>query len=142
MKEAREHLTAMFDDPLEMVRVIAAYDDIDDVIVFNPDHEAWTDMRSYLRARPRFFSTLHPYHIVRHELGHAAHHRSLNPEERLRIWHADLKPEEREIARRVRGRATWNVKGFIAEAHAGLWAKVEFDREILKLFDRYRGPRP
>jgi hypothetical protein len=92
---------AMFDDPLEMVRVIAAHDDMDDVIIFNPDHEAWADMRSSLRARPRFFSTLHPYHIVRLELGHAAHYRTLNPEERMRIWHADLNPEERESARRV-----------------------------------------
>jgi hypothetical protein len=142
LREAREHLMAMFDDPLELAEVIACYDDLEDVIVFNPSHEAWGDIESYLRARPRLFSTLHPHQIVRHEVGHASHFRLLTPEERTRIWHADLNPQEREIARRVSGRATWNVKEFIAEAHAGLWAKVEYDREVLSLFDRFRGPRP
>jgi hypothetical protein len=142
LREAREHLKAMFDDPWELAEVIAAYDHPDDVIVFNPDHAAWGDMRSYLRARPRLFSTLHPQHIVRHELGHAAHYRLLTPEERTQLWHADLNPQEREIARRVSGRATWNVKEFIAEAHAALWAKIEYDREVMSLFDRFRGPRP
>jgi hypothetical protein len=85
LREAREHLRAMFDDPLELERVIAAYDDLEDVIVFNPDHEAWGDMESYLRSRPRLFSTLHPHQIVSHEVGHAAHYRLLNPEERTRV---------------------------------------------------------
>jgi hypothetical protein len=124
-REAREHLAAMFDNPLELAWVIAAYDEVEDVIVSNPDHEAWGDMESYLRSRPRHFSTLHTHHIVRHELGHAAHYRLLTADERRRIWHADLSPEEREIARRVSGRSTWNVKEFVAETFAGLWSKVE-----------------
>jgi hypothetical protein len=53
LKEAREHLRAMFDDPLELAGVIAAYDHFDDSIVFNPDHEAWGDMVQFLHERQR-----------------------------------------------------------------------------------------
>jgi hypothetical protein len=142
IKEAREHLRAMFDDPFELAGVIVAYDNLDDVIVFNPDHEAWADMGSYLRERPRFFSTQHPQHIVRHELGHVAHYRSLTPEERSLTWHADLDPEQRELARKVSGRATWNAKEFVAEVYASLWANIEYGRDVMTLFERFRGPWP
>jgi hypothetical protein len=142
MKEAREHLRAMFDDPLELARVIAAYDELDDVIVFNPDHEAWLDMDSYLRRHIGFFSTPNKHHLVRHELGHVTHYHTLNTEERSRIWHADLNAGQRQLARRVSGLATWNVKEFVAEVHAGLWAKLRYDREIMTLFDQFRGAWP
>jgi hypothetical protein len=115
LKEAREHLQAMFDDPWELARVIVAYDHIDDVIVFNPDHDAWSDMASYLRERRDFFSTHHPQHIVRHEIGHAVHYHSLSfsLEERDRIWYAEsLEPEQKRIAVKVGSWATWNPKRY------------------------------
>jgi hypothetical protein len=82
LRESREHLRAIFDDPFELIRSIAVYDHLDDVIVFNPDHEAWFDMDLYLRRHIGFFSTGHPQHLVRHELGHAVHYRSLPTHER------------------------------------------------------------
>ena len=145
VRVAREHLSAMFDDPLERSRVIVAYDDIDDVIVFNPDHEAWADMASYLREREQFFSTQHPQHIVRHEIGHAVHHRSLStsPAERDRIWVTEnLEPGQLLVAQRVSGRAMWNPKEFVAEVYAGLWATVSYDEEVVALFDHFRGIKP
>ena len=60
-REVREHLAAMFDDPLELDRVIAAYEEIDDVIVFNPDHEAWGDMEPTIAARTLLDTALTPY---------------------------------------------------------------------------------
>jgi hypothetical protein len=145
LKEAREHLRAMFDDPFELIRVIVAYDHLDDVIVFNLDHEAWGDMELYLRARSRFFSTQHPQHLVRHEIGHAAHFRSLtaSPKERDRIWYTEnLEPARERVALRVSDRAAWNPKEFVAEVFAGLWGRVDYDDEVVALFEYYRGARP
>jgi hypothetical protein len=145
LKEAREHLQAMFDDPFERARVIAAYDSLEDVIVFNPDHEAWADMDSYLRERKQSFSTQNLQHITRHEIGHALHHRSLAayPKRHNQIWHAqDLEPDQERIARRVSDRATWNPKEFVAEVFAGLWAKVPYDDEVIALFNFLGGVEP
>ncbi|HZW29423.1 MAG TPA: hypothetical protein VFF52_01885 [Isosphaeraceae bacterium] len=142
LKEAREHLQAMFDDPFERARVIAAYDSLDDVIVFNPDHGAWLDMDSYLRGHIRFFSTQNQHHLVRHELGHRAHYRLLTTDERSLLWHADLTAAQRQLARSVSGLATWSGKEFVAEVYAGLWAGLSYDGDVMTLFDRFRGPRP
>jgi hypothetical protein len=145
LKETREHLLAVFDDPLERSRVIMVYDHIDDVIVFNPDHEAWDDMASYLQKREQFFSTSHPQHLVRHEIGHAVHYRSLSasPAERDRIWFAEnLEPGHLRLGQRVSGRAMWNPKEFVAEVFAGLWATISYDEEVIALFDQFKGVKP
>jgi hypothetical protein len=145
LREAREHLQAMFDDPFERARVIAAYDSLEDVIVFNPDHGAWADLVSYLRERKDAFSTQDPQHLVRHEIGHAVHHRSLStsPKGRDQIWYAEsLAPDHERIARRVSDRATWNPKEFVAEVFAGLWAKVLYDDEVIALFSSFGGVEP
>jgi hypothetical protein len=145
LKEAREHLAIMFEDPEERANVVAAYDHVEDAIVFNADYPAWADMRSFMKERKEkdFYSTEHPQHIVRHELGHAAHYRSLSSKGRDRIWYAEgLEPEELSIARRVSGRATWNPKEFVAEVFAALWAGVDYDDEVIGLFVHYGGQRP
>jgi hypothetical protein len=90
ISEAREYLDGIFDDPFERVNVIAAYDHLADVIVFNPDHSAWGDMPRYFRERPGLYGTRHSNHIARHELGHAAHYRSLVAARRVALWDADL----------------------------------------------------
>jgi hypothetical protein len=131
----------MFDDPLELAEVVAAYDHLSDVIVFNPDNLAWADMSKFLRKYPGLYGSDHPHHIVRHELGHAAHYRLLDQEGRGTIWDADLSTLERQIARRVSVRATWNAKEFVAEVYAGLWARIAYDEDILLLYDQLRGPR-
>ena len=145
LRESREHLMAMFDDPLERAGVIVAYDHIEDVIVFNNDHEAWGDMVSYLAKRGQYFSTQHPQHIVRHEIGHALHHRALAaaPEQHHRIWYAEnLERDHFRIARVVSGRAMWNPKEFVAEVYAGLWAKVVYADDVIDLFDHFGGVKP
>jgi hypothetical protein len=59
------------------------------------------------------------------------------------IWFAeDLNPEEVLIARRVSGRAAWNPKEFVAEVFAGLWGEVDYDDEVIDLFEHYGGQRP
>jgi hypothetical protein len=145
LKVAREHLKAMFDDPFELADVIMAYDHIDDVIVFNPDHGAWADMASYLHEHQHYYSTRELHHLVRHEIGHAMHFRAISssPEDCHRIWYAEsLDTEQMCIARKVSGRAMWNPKEFVAEVYAGLWAKMIYDVEVLALFDRLGGVRP
>jgi hypothetical protein len=142
IREARSFLVGVIDDPFERMEVIAAYDHLSDVIVFNPDHTAWADMGGFLRQFPGLYGTDNELHIVRHELGHAAYYHLLEDEGRRALWDADLSPMERVIARRVSYRATWNVKEFVAEVYAGLWAKREYDEEILRLHDQFRGPRP
>jgi hypothetical protein len=135
----------MFDDPFELLRVIATYDTVDDVIVFNPDHVAWNDMVSYLRERVEFLSTQHPQHIIRHEIGHAMHHRwlSSSPQERDRVWYAEsLAPEQERIAGKVSTRAMWNPKEFVAEVYAGLWSQVDYDDEVIFLFNHFGGVLP
>jgi hypothetical protein len=127
----------MLDDPLEWTDVVAAYDQLEDAILFNADHLAWTDMRGFMKERKEksFYSTAHPQHIVRHELGHAVHYRALSPEERERIWFTEnLEPGELSIARRVSGRAIWNPKELGAEVFAGLWGGVDYDDEVIGLF--------
>jgi len=131
----------MFDHPFDRARVIAAYDHLDDLIVFNPDHTSWVDMAQFLRERPGLYGTDHPHHIVRHELGHAAHYRLLDQGGRRTIWDADLSTPERQMARRVSIRATENVKEFVAEVYAGRWARIHYDEDVLLLYDRFRGPR-
>ena len=65
---------------MERANVVAAYDHLEDAIVFNADHPAWADMRGFMKSgrTKGFYSTAHPQHIVRHELGHAAHYRALS----------------------------------------------------------------
>jgi hypothetical protein len=72
LRETREFLTIMFEDPRERTDVVAAYDHLEDAIVFNADHLAWIDMRGWMKLekKRRAYSTAHPQHIVRHELGH------------------------------------------------------------------------
>jgi hypothetical protein len=143
LREAREHLRAMFEDAQERAMVIATYDHLDDVIAFNPDHPVWRDMPGFMRDQKDFYSTNHHQHIVRHELGHAAHYRSMSVPERRRIWYAEsLQPDQVVTARRVSGRATWSPKEFVAEVYAGLWGKVDYDDEVIYLFEHYRGTRP
>jgi hypothetical protein len=143
LKEAREHLAIMFEDPAERADVIAAYDHLEDAIVFNADYPAWSDMRGYMKKAASFYSTVHPQHIVRHELGHAAHYHALSSQERHGIWLAEsLRPGELSIARRVSDRAAWSPKEFVAEVYAGLWAGVDYDDEVIGLFEYYGGQRP
>jgi hypothetical protein len=145
LKEAREHLAIMFEDHAERADVVAAYDHLEDAIVFNSEHVAWPDMRGFMRrAKERgFYSTTHPQHIVRHELGHAAHYRALSSPVRERIWYAEnLAPNEIPVAGRVSAWATWSPKEFVAEVFAGLWAGVDYDDGVLGLFEQYGGQRP
>jgi hypothetical protein len=143
LREARQHLEFLFEDERERAMVIAAYDHLDDVIAFNPNHPAWADMPEFMLGQKDFFSTTHPQHIIRHELGHVAHFHSMSPSERGRIWYAEsLEPDQVLIARRVSGRATWSPQEFVAEVYAALWARVEYDDEVIALFQRYRGARP
>jgi hypothetical protein len=135
----------MFEDSGEKTEVVAAYDHLEDAIVFNPDHDAWFDIRRFTRDRKKkdLYSTAHPQHIVRHELGHAAYYHALAPEKRASIWLSEaLGPGELSIARRVSGRAAWNPKEFVAEVFAGLWGGVDYDDEVIALFEHYGGQRP
>jgi hypothetical protein len=144
-KEAQAHLAILFEDPRERMGVMAAYDHLEDIIVFNADHPAWADMRGWMKEQQGsiLYSTAHPQHIVRHELGHAAHYRGLSRLERERIWFAEgLRPGEESIALRVSIRAAWNPKEFVAEVFAGLWGGVDYDAEVIRLFEYYRGQRP
>ncbi len=145
LKEARQHLNIMFDDPLELAGVIAAYDHIDDTIVFNPDHGAWSDMVRFLHERQHYYSTQHPQHIVRHELGHAKHYRAISSSRKDRdaIWYVEnLDSEQMRLVQRVSGRAMWNPKEFVAEVYAGLWAKVGYDDDVIALFNDFGGVLP
>jgi hypothetical protein len=142
IREARRFLDAAFDDPFERIQIVAAYDHLDDLIVFNPDHPAWADIVRFHREHPGLYGTDHRHHIVRHELGHAAHYRLLDQEGRRTIWNADLSMSEREIAGKVSIRAAWNVKEFVAEVYAGLWASIPYDEDTLLLYNQFRGPRP
>ena len=145
LKQARDHLKTMFDDALELAGVIAAYDHIDDSIVFNPDHEAWEDMVRFLHERQRYYSSQHPQHLVRHELGHAMHYRAILSSGQVRdaIWYVEnLDSEQMPLAQRVSGRAMWNPKEFVAEVYAGLWAKVVYDDDVMAFFNDFGGVLP
>jgi hypothetical protein len=145
LRETQEFLAIMFEDHGERTDVVAAYDHLEDAIVFNADHLAWSDMRGWMKRQQRsvFYSTAHPQHIVRHELGHAMHYRSLSPREREWIWFAEsLRPEEESIALRVSIRAMWNPKEFVAEIFAGLWGGVDYDDEVIDLFEHFGGRGP
>jgi hypothetical protein len=135
----------MFQDPRERADVMAAYDHLEDAIVFNAEYPAWSDMPAFMKdwEERGFYSTAHPHHIVRHELGHAVHYRALTPRERERIWFAEnLRPGEEPIARKVSIRARWNPKEFIAEVFAGLWGGVDYDDDVIALFEDCGGQRP
>ena len=145
LRETREHLAIMFEDPRERVECIAVYDHVEDAIVFNADHYAWSDMGGHMKGQNErgIYSTAHSQHIVRHELGHAAHSRALTPSQRAHIWFAEsLRPLEEAIARKVSIRAIWNPKEFVAEVFAGLWGGVDYDDEVIDLFEHYGGRRP
>jgi hypothetical protein len=143
LNEAREHLEILFEDPRERAVVVAAYDRLEDAIVFNADNPVWADIRGFMGQQKDFYSTAHPQHIVRHELGHAAHCHSLSSKEGERIWFAESrKPGEESIARRVSVRAAWNPEVFVAEVFAGLWGGIDYDGEVIGLFERYQGQRP
>jgi hypothetical protein len=128
-----------------LAEVVVAYDHVDDVIVFNPDHDAWSDMVRFLRDRRHYFSTQHPQHLVRHEIGHAMHYRAISssPADRRRVWFMEnLGTEQERIANKVSGRAMWNPKEFVAEVYAGLWAEVRYDDDVMSLFEHFKGVEP
>jgi hypothetical protein len=130
---------------MEGASVVAAYDHLEDAIIFNANNPAWVDMHGWMKVQQRsvFFSTAHPQPIVRHELGHAAHYRALPSQERERTWFTEsLRPEEEPIALRVSIRATWSPKEFVAEVFAGLWGGIDYDDDVIGLFEQYRGQRP
>jgi hypothetical protein len=135
----------MFEYPREGAECIAVYDHLEDAIVFNADHLAWSDMGVHMRTQEKrgVYPTSHLQHIVRHELGHAVHYRALSSPQRERIWLAEnLRPGEEAIARRVSIRATWNPKELVAEVFAALWAGVDYDDQVIALFETYGGQRP
>jgi hypothetical protein len=72
----------------QMVRTIAYYDEDDDQIVINHAHEAWANMRRYVQdpRRKGWYSSRSPHHIIRHQIGHALHFRSLSHARRSEFW--------------------------------------------------------
>jgi hypothetical protein len=140
--ESRAHLEAMCDDPFERMNVIAAYDTDEDLIVFNPDHDAWNDPKAFLAANPGFYSTLSRDHLVRHEVGHAKHYRSLGEEQRKTLWLAELTSEQQIIATKVSRRAAHSVREFVADVYAGLLEGLEFSSDVMALYASFQGPVP
>jgi hypothetical protein len=49
LKEAQAHLAIMFEEPRKKAVVIAAYDHLEDAIVFSAENPAWGDMRGFMR---------------------------------------------------------------------------------------------
>ena len=99
----------------------------------------------FLHERQSYYSTRHPQHFVRHELGHAMHHRAISSSEEPRdaIWYVEsLDSGQRLLASKVSGRAMWNPKEFVAEVYAGLWARLVYDDDVIALFNDFGGVPP
>jgi hypothetical protein len=143
-KEDWDHLLwARFDGNIfDINDTIAYYDEDDDELVINRTHLAWTDMRAYIQdpRRKDHFSTRSPDHIIRHEIGHALHYRSLSAAERADIWYKDLLPEEKVFAAHVSDYSTEGRIEFVAETFAGHWAGRRFRPEVLALYEKLKGP--
>jgi hypothetical protein len=121
---------------------IVYYDEDDDELVINPAHPAWSDMRAYIQApnRKRFFSSRSPDHITHHEIGHALHYRGMTSAERAAIWYKVLTREERLIATFVSDYSVHGRIEFVAEVYAGLCAGRRFRTEVMRLYEKLKGP--
>jgi hypothetical protein len=143
-KEEWDHLfwTKFNGDIFEINDTIAYYDEDDDELVINDSHPAWADVTAYMQdpRRTDHFSTRSPDHIIRHEIGHALHYRSLTNAERADIWYKDLLPEERAVARQVGRYSTEGRIEFVAEVFAGHWGGRRFRPEVLLLYEKLKGP--
>jgi hypothetical protein len=141
--EAPQLLWNKFDGNVAQINeTVAYYDEHDDELVINGSHDAWADMKSYIQdpRRQGFYSSRSPRHIVYHEIGHAHHFRRLSIVERADIMYKPLLPDERAIARKVGIFALMNSSKFVAEVYAGRRAGRKFDKDVMALYEKLKGP--
>lgn len=146
-------------EPVEALRSVVEVDG-------NEFFEGLTVMVRRTRAAhaSRFLSTGHELHIIRHELGHAAHWRNVGDMRRwhgLRFWETDevvealqeatstvvrSKKAIKETADRIAGQvsryAQTQPAEFVAETFAGLMDGVEYSREVMHVYRKLGGQVP
>lgn len=108
----------------------------------NPKADAWSDPE-LLRENEDdgWMSTGDTVGILRHELGHVAHLRTLGSYSTFeRYGHKRLSTDERKIATRVSGYAASEPVEFIAETFAGVGAGKQYDAKVIALYQKYKGP--
>jgi hypothetical protein len=143
LTESDQLLWHKFDGNVGLIRqIIAYYDEHDDELVINWSHEAWASMRRYIQdpRRKGHFSSRSPHHIIRHEIGHALHFRSLTETQRAEIWYKELTLDEQPIASAVSFYARTGRTEFVAEVYAALWGRRRVAREVMDLYRKLNGP--
>lgn len=109
----------------------------------NPLYQHWGQLsadaaQQYQRGQ---WSTSHPYHVIRHEMGHFVYYRA-NPARYLAMRTQRLTAAEQQIASGVSAYAATSVMEFIAETFAVLVDGKALPATVLALYARLGGVHP
>lgn len=88
-----------------------------------------------------WFSTSEPGGIFVHEAGHAGHYRRLGKVEFQKAEKLKLKGLDLKMAAKVSDYAKTSVTEFIAETFAGLMSGKKYDKDVMALYKKHKGPK-
>jgi hypothetical protein len=101
--------------------------------------ELWFNMKHIMGKPPSypdgFLSSDDPMHVVNHEMGHVFHSRTLP-----KLIGRKFRAEDAKIAGRVSRYAQQQPAEFVAETFAGMAAGKTYDKDVMELYWKLRGP--
>lgn len=118
--------------------LMAVYDPAYGTVFVNDSPAAWAADLAALAdpARPVPFSSRHPDHVIRHEIGHARLHRLLGHAGWVRVYSSPLPLPASRIRERVGRYAASGPLEFTAEVYAGVWSGVRYPADVMLAYHR------
>jgi hypothetical protein len=116
-----------------------------EAILINRDHPYWTDPAAWMAKQTlkRWLSDDATDHVIVHEVGHFLHRKRLGPTEYSASKHWTLTSDEVDLIKRDVSRyAATDPVEFIAEAYAAMKRGKIYSRDVMKLYAKYKGPKP
>lgn len=110
----------------------------------DPNQVPEDPVQAHERGGTNMMANLHPAAAPIHEAAHANHVGAYMEDREAYELHEQGKefddPEEEDVARRVSSYAGYNPLEFVAETFTGLMLGIDFDEEVMNLYEKYGGP--
>ena len=85
------------------------------------------------------WSSDHPAHIMRHEMGHFLHHKKIGTLQLVTLRNKKVADIHKPIMRKVSSYAVTTYLEFVAEVHAALMNGQKFDDAVMSLYNNLKG---
>ncbi len=111
------------------------------VLIVNPGHRYWNDLQTELVKlyQDGYSSSMSPFHLVWHELGHVAHWRH-DPARYVAQYRQGLSTVDKAvILNRVSSYGATEKLEAVAEVFAARLNSVEFDEQVMNIYRRLGG---